>query len=207
MKKFVSTVLTILILITSVFSLNAFAQEQTRAEQWMQDFTNQEMEMRITTTLYGEETISELYFKDGKIASTFYIPFYENINAKTKVIINNGYIYIIFPDFPFVHFKTEITEDMLIFPEASELTYIKSYEEQNGSITYYIEEFTTEQNMICKYYFIGDNLIRIEAEGTDEYGEHSSSVIEILSDEVEDSIFRIPFFSINISPFIESFYH
>ncbi len=205
MKKITSVFLTVIILVMSVFCVNTFAQEQTCAEKWMQDFTDREMKMRVTTEVYGEETVSEMYFKDGKIASIFYIPFYKNINAKTKVIINNGYFYILFPDFPFFHLKEEITEDMLIISETDELTYVKNYEEQNGLITYYVEEFTNEQNMVCKFYFIGENLIRIEAGGTDEYGEYSSSIVEILSDKVDDSEFRIPFFSINISPFIDYF--
>lgn len=206
MKKLISVFLTAIILIMSVFCVGAFAQEQTKSEKWMQNFFEQEAKIRVTTEVYGEETVSDMYFKDGKIASVFYMPLSRNIDIKIKVIINNGYFYILFPDFPLFHLKDEITEDMLIIPEADELTYLKSYEKQDGTITYYVEEFTNEQNMICKYYFIGENLIRIEAGGTDEYGEHSSSIVEILSDKVDDSVFRVPFFSINIAPLFDDLY-
>ena len=51
MKKFISIILTATFLIISSFSVNAFAQEQTRTEKWIQNYTDYEFEAKITNKL------------------------------------------------------------------------------------------------------------------------------------------------------------
>lgn len=206
MKKFVSTVLTILILITSVFSLNAFAQEQTRAEQWMQNLENSELEMQFTSFNEGQKTVSKLYIKDGNIAAISTLPLLQNYDAEIKFIIKDGYVYMYLTSFPVFYLRFENEDNVFQSNEQTEMIQLKSYEIQEGSTTYYIEEFTeTDSESLVKYYFIDDHLKKIETYETDEYSQSPSSVTEILSEEVDDSVFRVPFFSINIAPLFDDF--
>lgn len=206
MKKILSVFLTAVILVMSVFCVNAFAQEQTRTEKWAQNVNNYDFETKITNKINGEKTVARMYIKDGKIAFTTNFPLSDTINTKIKIIIKDGYVYIFFSDFPFFHLKTEVTNEMFDTPQIGELIFVKSYEEQNGSVTYYVEEFEDENNNICRYYFSGDTLVKIEAESIDEYNNNISSIMEIVSYEVNDSVFRVPFFSINIAPFLNIIY-
>ncbi len=207
MKKFTSTVLTVIILIISVFSVNAFAQEQTRAEKWMQNFGNHELEIKATSYYAGQKTVSKLYIKGKNIAAISTLPLSKHYTAEIKAVIKDGYSYLYLTSFPFLHIKVKTDDNIFQSINPIELIYLKSYELQDGSTTYYVEEFTYKNSdALIKYYFVGDKLMRIESDGTDEYGDYSSSVIEILSDNVDDSKFRVPFFSINISPLIDYFY-
>lgn len=206
MRKILSVFLTAVVLVMSVFCVNAFAQEQTRMEKWTQNVDDYEFEAKITNKINDEKNVAKMYVKGKKIALISNLPLTDNMNTKIKFIIKDGYVYILFPDFPFFHFKIEGNEDMFQIPEIGELIYVKSYEKQNGSVTYYVEEFEDENNNICKYYFFGDALVKIEAESIDEYNNHMSSIMEIVSYEVNDSVFRVPFFSINIAPFLNIIY-
>ncbi len=206
MKKIFSIFLMSVILFVSVFCVNAFAQEQTRTEKWTQNVSDYEFKMRVTTETNNNKETSEMYYKEGKLAATIDIPYSDNINIKLKVIIKDSYVYMLFSDFPVFHFKFKADEDMFPSSEIGELEFVKSYEEQNGSVTYYVEEFSDENNTVCKYYFSGDYLVKIKTTGIDEYGDSLSSTLEFLTYEVNDSVFRIPFFSINISPIIDYFY-
>lgn len=199
MKKFTSVFLTTIILVMSVFSVNAFAQEQTRTEKWIQNFTDYEFEARITNSINGEKSDAKMYVKDRNFAIICDFPLSYNITTKIKTVIKDGYFYVYSPYFPFVSLKNESIDDMLIISEAGELIYIQSYEEQIGSDTYYVEEFTNEYNAITKSYFLGDDLVKTESKAIDEYGNYESSVMEIVSHEVKNSVFFVPLFSIDFS--------
>lgn len=207
MKKFISAVLTAIILIISVFSVNVFAQEQTQVEKWIQDFENYELEIKATSYYAGQKTVSKLYIKDKNIAAISTLPISKSYTAEIKAIIKDGYSCLYLTSFPFLHIKVKTNDNIFQSIDPFEFIYSKSYEIQDGSTTYYIEEFTDKNSdTLIKYYFVGDNLMRVEADGTDEYGDYSPSVIEILSDKVNDNEFRIPFFSINIFPLIDIFF-
>ncbi|MBQ2973030.1 MAG: hypothetical protein IJE19_01620 [Clostridia bacterium] len=200
MKKLTCITLAATIFIMSVFSVSAFAQEQTRTEKWIQNVDDYEIEAKITNSINGEKSDAKMYVKNGDFAIICDFPLSSYITTKIKVIIKDGYFYMFSPYFPFVSLKVELTDDMLIIPETEELIYIQSYEEQIDSITYYVEEFTNEYNAITKSYFLGDNLVKTESELTDEYGNYESSVIEIVSHKVKNSVFFVPLFSIEPSP-------
>lgn len=206
MKKITSAFLTAVILIMSVFCVNAFAQEQTRMEIWSQNANDYEFKMRVTEEAYGDKRSSVIYYKEGKLAATLDIPLSDNLNIKLKVVIKDSYVYLFFSDFPLFNLKFKANEDMFQYYEIAELAFVKSYEEQNGSVTYYIEEFSDENNTVSKCYFSGDYLVKIKTTGIDEYGDYLSNTIEFLSYDVNDSVFHTPFFSINITPFINILY-
>ncbi|MBR5562523.1 MAG: hypothetical protein IKW12_05155 [Clostridia bacterium] len=199
MKKFISIILTATFLIISSFSVNAFAQEQTRTEKWIQNYTDYEFEAKITNNINDEKSGAKMYVKDGNFAIICDFPLSYNITTKIKIVIKDGYFYVYSPYFPFISLKIESPDDMLILSEAEKLTYIQSYEEQIGSDTYYVEEFTNEFNAITKSYFLGNDLVKTESELTDEYGNYESSVMEIVSHKVRNSVFFVPLFSIELS--------
>lgn len=197
MKKLLSIFFAI-VFVFSAFSLNAFAAETTRIEEWSKEhFPPYELGAKVTI---NDETIQTFYVKDKMIAG--YAPVSENFNM--NFIVKNNCIYLYFKAFPFFHLKIEnIPEDYLNFdsidlPEASfegSGTVILNSEE------YYVEQFIAEDGAIIGYYFIGDELKYIETD-TIEDGYSTHIKVEILTTEVNDEIFELPFFSINLAPLI-----
>lgn len=198
MKKFLSVFFAI-VLIFSAFSLNAFAAETTRIEEWGKEhFPPYELGAKVTI---NDETIQTFYIKDKMIAGN--VPVSENINI--DIIMKEDCTYLYFKAFPYFHLKFEdVPEDYLNFdsidlPEASfdgSGTVILNSEE------YYVEQFIAEDGTIVRYFFDGNDLKYIEAEDyVDGYYNHT--IIEILTTEVDDEVFELPFFSINLAPLID----
>ena len=66
MKKKILSLILSATLIFSVFSLTAFAQEKTRAETWIENYTN-EIHFKTITNFDNEEIVFEMYIKNNKL--------------------------------------------------------------------------------------------------------------------------------------------
>ena len=200
MKKFASLFLTAIILIISVFSVNAFAQEN--------NFQFSEVEAVVSNSINnGEKITARIYYKDSKIAMVQDIPYTDFISLPTKIIIKDEEVYMYSPSFPFVHVKFAVEDVML--PEwedatqPEDMTLVKTEEITDGEIKYTIEEYITVDGINYKYIFENGKLIRIEISGYDENGDYCESSLDLISDKVDDSVFEIPWYSIELSFLID----
>lgn len=210
MKKIMSIVLTAVILIMSVLSVSAFAQEQTKAEKWIQNNKTQNPELEIvcnSSENEGVSSVAEFYMKEGKFACIQAFPITEHVNLNVKVLVIDGTVYMLLPSFPYIHLKIEnLQVDLPSFDEIfpyENMIYVKSGEITEGQITYYTEEYVYENGEKIIYYFNGEELIKTETYYDDGYDCSLYLCNEIISREVDDSVFEIPWYSINISPFID----
>lgn len=203
MKKHLISILFALVL-GVIFCVSASATDAdiTKAEKWVNEahsVTGMISDFTVITD-YASST-QRLYSKGEKAASDI------EINGKSVRLITDSKDLIIFsPDMPLFHVKFKgLGEAMIEVPEGMptefSLDFVKAYEHTEGDKTYYIEEFTDEEGILYKYYFVGDELIFMEAEITD--GEVSEKVrIVIISYEVDDEVFEVPWYSIDIYPIV-----
>ncbi len=203
MKKHLISILFAFVL-GVIFCVSASATEAdiTKAEKWVNEahsVTGMISDLTVITD-YASST-QRLYSKGEKAASDI------EINGKSVRLITDSKDLIIFsPDMPLFHVKFKgLGEAMIEIPEGMptefSLDFVKAYEHTEGDKTYYIEEFTDEEGILYKYYFVGDELIFMDAEITS--GEVSEKVrIVIISYEVDDEVFEIPWYSIDIYPIV-----
>lgn len=205
MKKFASVFLTVVILIISLFSVNAFASEQTRTEKWIEKNKIQSPEYEIIShvEIDNSKSVAHAYVKEDKISIIADMPLSETKSFKMKVIVSEGYIYMLLPAIPFFYLKYEATEDMLpsLYTDPLENAVLTdSSEKIHGETVVYIEEYIDNEGLTTKYYFVGDELFKTETSGVDENGASVYSSFEILSKEVDGSVFEIPWYSIDLTP-------
>lgn len=204
MKKHLISVFFALVLGVLFFCVSASAAEAetTKAEEWyneahavtgmVMDFTVDDGYTSVTQRLYskGEKAASEIDL-DGSII---------------RIIANGEDVIIFSPDVPIIHVKfSGLGEALVEIPEGVptefSLDFVKAYEQSEGDKTYYIEEFTDADGAVYKYYFSGDELILIDTEITVD-GETATTRMMIISYEVDDEIFEVPWYSINLYPLV-----
>ena len=202
-KKLISLFLSA-VLILSAFSVTAFSQETTKTEQW---FAKNSNEFQMLATLYDSDYVKtdsfDIYFKDNKISIKNVTLFGD---FKVDFIYNGDEAVFCPSGFPFIRFSVD--DLMSDFDGALEsvdiwenTVFVKSYEQKINSTVYYIEEFIYEDpeiddsEVVHKYCFSGDELKLIITESEDRIY-HT----EIVSTDVSDSVFKLPIFSINLTP-------
>lgn len=208
MKKIISVILSAVILVMSVFSVNAFAQEQTRTEKWYESLTHiTEYELILKTKVDNIEADAHCYCENGDIAIITDMPFSDEKDIRIKAIVKDGIFYLTFPSLPFIYLKYDLEETPIsdAFSETvsyEDLTLINAGETEAYGSTYFKEEYITDENITFKYYFEGENLQFYEAIGVDEEGNEFEYKYKLVSLEVADNMFEIPWYSINITPII-----
>ena len=216
MKKLISFALSVIIIVMSLFSTTAFAQEQTRYEKWCQNYSTNEFEANLYSKIGDESAEYHFYLKDNKAAFTTVIPITSNNTDEITCIYDGNSFNLFIHSMPLFYFKFDANDFSFeevyeMFNNAeTEYTFIKSYEYNQGNTTYFVEEYSynievedySEQGT-AKYYFIGDELIISESYFIDENGNSVYHRLEYLSYEVDDSVFKIPWYSINILPILE----
>lgn len=215
MRKTISILLSMVIFAMSVFSTTAFAQEQTRLSQWLQNNSFDEIEANIYTEEEYGETKSHIYLKGDKFSVTFELPLFEE-KEEMNLVYDGNNTYLIFTALPFLHLKIDeidisITDYLNEMSSNFDSTFVKGYEKSEGSKTYYVEEYSASfdsedylENGILKCYFEGNELVKSEYIFTDENGESVYSRMEYVSFDVDDSVFEIPWYSINILPLFKA---
>lgn len=218
MKKITSLILSTVIVILSIFSTTAFAQEQTKLDNWSQKHSFAEFEINYYSESSDGIIDSHAYLKNDKFSMTLNLPITEGDSSEVNCICDGDYCYLIFTSFPFFYIKSEEVEfsieDIINMIEIAETTFIKSYEVTESQTTYYVEEYSYyieseghSENGTSKFYFIGDELIKSEYTYIDENGYSVYTRIEYISFEVDDSVFEVPWYSIDILPILKFFFN
>lgn len=203
MKKHLISILFVLILgVIFCVSASATDAEPTKAEKWYNEaHAVTGMVTDITFDIADTSITERVYSKGDKAAAEM------NLDGQTlRVIVNSSDLIIYSPETPIFHVKFKgMTEGLVEVPEGIpaefSLDFVKSYEHTEGEKTYYIEEFNDADGNVYKYYFLGDELILVDAAITAE-GETVTTRMMIISYEVDDEIFEIPWYSINIYPIV-----
>lgn len=205
MKKKLLSLLLAATLVFSMFSFTAFAEETTRTEQWFEKGAN-EFCSRVTVcdVNYVITDSYDVYFKFNKMSVKNLTLFG---NLKVNLVFDGEKTFFYPSGFPFIRFQIEGVfdadrgETFLTNDISDDLSFVKSYEQKINSTVYYVEEFvymnpeTDNSAEICKYCFLGDELKLVIAES-----EYNIIHTEIISNDVDDNVFKLPLFSINLTP-------
>ncbi len=204
MKKHLVSILFALILgVIFCISASATEAETTKAEKWYNEaHAVTGMVMDFTVDIADTSITERVYSKGDKAAAEM------DLGDRTlRVIVNSSDLILYSPEMPLFHVRYKgMTEGLVeVVPEGIpaefSLDYVKAYEHTEGEKTYYIEEFTDADGVIYKYYFLGDDLILVDTEMI-VGDETTTSRMMIISYEVDDEIFEVPWYSINLYPIV-----
>ncbi len=201
-KHLISMFFALIIGVIFCVSASATEAEPTKAEKWYNEA--HAVTGMVTDITIGDEYSSvtqRLYSKGDKAASEIDLD-----GTRIRVIVDSKNLIIFNPDMPIFHVKFKgLGEIMVEIPEGVptefSLEFVKAYEHTEGEKTYYIEEFTDADGTVYKYYFLGDELILVDATIKAE-SETVTTRMMIISYEVDDEIFEIPWYSINLYPIV-----
>lgn len=214
MKKTLSIIMSV-ILIVSVFSLNAFAA--TTKTEALLDKLNASKEVAVTLTagdiaLFGSasDATDTIYIKDDKVAYEYKAGF---INA--RLVLENDEIIGFMPAFPYVHVKLDSAaigsiDVWGLIEEATNLTlgvlnYVGSKEETVEGKTYYVEEFNDRAQVTSQFFYDGDDLKILKVYDA-QTGSVQYTYFEDIAFEVDDSIFKLPLISFDLTPVLKTLF-
>ncbi len=202
MKKTLFSLVFALALSVMLF-VTASASETTKAEEWYNENIDSGIVFDTTVVSNGKKITGTTYFKDRNMA----MEGRTNI-GNVRMVLTDKDVILLFPDKPYFHIKArgllKSVEVILLNTTEYYPGFVKSYEETEGETVYYVEEFANNigEESVYKFYFTGDELDRIEVAGQFSNGETSEMTMDINSYGVDDSVFKVPWYSINIIFFV-----
>ncbi len=215
MKKTLSIIIATLILVMSVFSVNAFAAE-TRTDKLLAKLKDtKEVAVSLKAgdlPLFGTatEATDTFYIKGDKAAYEYKAGF---INI--RVVFDGEKIIAFMPSLPFIHVKLETKalgsiDIGALIEEATNLTtgvlaYVGTYEEDLGGTKYTVEEYNDRAQVTSKFYYQNDQLKILNVEDK-ESGSVQNTYFESIGFEVEDSIFELPLVSFDVTPILQGLF-
>lgn len=213
MKRFLSVALATIIMLVSLFSLNAFAVSTPKADALL-DKIETATELSVTlrsgqTMLFGfmPATIQNtIAVKGDTIAYEYSASF-----LKIKVIISEKGIYAFSPSLPYFYVKLDEnplkdTDVWDLVKKGANLTqsfiqYINSYEETVDGKKYYVEEYNDREFVTTKFYFEGETLKFLKVTNSQTHSVQYTYFDDI-SFDVDDSYFKIPLGAFDLSPIL-----
>ncbi len=216
MKKALSIIISTIILVMSFFSVNAFAADTTKTEALL-DKLNNSKEVAVSLKagdipLFGSNSNASdtIYIKDDMAAYEYNAGF---INV--RVVLDGDEIIAFLPTFPFIHVKLESSalgsvDIWGLIEEATKITkgvlaYVDTYEEEVDSIKYTVEEFNDRAQVTSKFYYKDDTLkiLKVEDKQTNSV---QNTYFENISFDVDDSIFKLPAISFDLTPILKGLF-
>lgn len=215
MKKTLSIIIATIILVMSVFSVNAFAAETKTDALLNQLKDSKEVAVSLEAgdiPLFGNNSdASDTFYVKGDKAAYEYKAGFINI----RVVLNGDEIVAFIPAFPYIHVKLE-TKALgslnigALIEEATKVTtgvlnYVDTYEEDLGGVKYTVEEYNDRAQVTSKFYYKGDDLkiLRVDDKKTFSVQNTYFNSIEF---EVDDSIFELPFISFDVTPLLQGLF-
>lgn len=216
MKKTLSVLFATIILVMSVFSVNAFATSpKTDA---LLDKLETATEVSVTmrageTKLFGlmPATITNtIAIKGNDVCYE-----YNTGSIKIRVVACDKGIYAFLPSLPFFYVKMNINpikgaNVWAMVLSAADLTqtltrYIKSYEETVDGTNYYVEEYDDREFVTSKFYYVGDDLKMLVVTDSST-GSVQYTYFDDVSFDVDDSTFDVPVIAFDLTPLLASFF-
>ncbi len=217
MKKTLSIILTAVILITSVFSLSAFAADAPKTDTLL-DKLETEKEVSVTFTsgqstifsFLGQNPVNKIAVKDNEIA-------YEVNNGiiTVRVVANDDGVYAYLPSLPFFYVKLDskilaVTDVWELIGKAANLTqgfiqFVDSYNETVDGTEYFVEEYNDREVVTSKFYYEGDNLKILKVENSTTKSVQYTYFDEIAF-EADDGLFDVPVLAIDVTPILQGLF-
>lgn len=216
MKKSLSIILASIILVMSVFSVNAFAADTTKTQALL-DKLNDSKEVAVSLKagdipLFGSNSDASdtIYIKDDMAAYDYSAGF-----LNVRVVLDDDEIIAFLPAFPYIHVKLENTalgtvDIWGLIEEVTKLTmgvlaYVDTYEEKVDGVTYTVEEFNDRAQVTSKFYYEDDELklLKVEDKQTNSV---QNTYFENIEFEVDDSIFELPLISFDVTPLLQGLF-
>lgn len=213
MKRFLSAALAAIIMLVSLFSVNAFAADTPKADALL-DTLETATELSVTlrsgqTMLFGfmPATIKNTIAVKGDTLAYEYSASF----LKVKIIVSDDGIYAYSPTLPFFYVKLE--ENPLkgadlwtLVKEGANLTqsfiqYIDSYEETVDGVKYYVEEYNDREFVTTKFYFEGETLKMLKVTNS-QTNSVQYTYFDDISFDVDDSFFEVPSGAFDLSPIL-----
>ncbi len=216
MKKLCSVILTFVILVVTVFSVNASAAEITKTEALFEKInTSKEVSVTLRTgkgkefgSDYGVTSI--VYLKGDELAFDL-----NNGFVNMRAVATEDKIVGFITSFPFFYLEIAspfTTDDGMwgVIEDLSDITmgflyHVDDYNETVDGTEYYVEEFNDREYVTSKFYYIDDELKMLRVEDVQKKTVQYTYFDEI-SFEVDDSVFDTPVFAINVTPIMKIFF-
>ncbi|MBQ8014954.1 MAG: hypothetical protein IJ264_02070 [Clostridia bacterium] len=216
MKRKISAVLAAIILVMSVFPVNAFAASPKTDALLDKLETATEVSVTIRsgeTKLFGilpAAITNTVAVKGNSICYEYNAGF---IGA--RVVTDKDGIYGYMPNLPYFYVKMDSNplkgaDVWALVLDAANITqgfiqYIKSYEETVDGTTYYVEEYNDREFVTSKFYYIGDELKMLEVTDSSTKSVQYTYFEEITFD-VDDSVFAVPKTAFDLSPLLKGLF-
>ncbi len=217
MKKSLSIILTAVILITSVFSLSAFAATSPKTDTLLDKVeTADELSVTFTSgqstifSFLGRNPVNKVSVKDNEIS-------YEVNNGiiTVRLVANGDGIYAYLPILPFFYVKLDskilaVADLKELISKASNLTqgfiqFIDSYNETFEGKEYYVEEYNDREVVTSKFYYDGDNLKILKVENAVTKSVQYTYFDEIAF-EADDGLFDVPVLAFDVTPLLQGLF-
>ena len=212
MKKIISIILAV-ILISSAFSLTAFAAETPKTDALLNKLeTEDELCINFTSgqstifSFLGKNPANQIAVKNNEISYEI-----DNGFIVIRVVANKAGIYAYIPSFPFMYVKLDskilaIADINDLLEKTSNLTqgfiqFVDSYNETFEGTEYYVEEYNDREFVTSKFYFDGDELVMLKVTDASTLSVQYTYFDEITF-EVEDDFFNVPKGAFDLSPIL-----
>lgn len=216
MKKIISVSIAAILLVMSVFSVNAFAADTTKTEALL-DKLNTSKEVAVSLKagdipLFGSNSNASdtVYIKGDKAAYEYNAGF-----LSVRVVLDGDEIIAYLPILPFIHVKLESSalgsvDIWGLIEDATKITmgvlaYVDTYEEELGGVKYTVEEFNDRAQVTSKFYYQGDDLklLNVVDKQTNSV---QNTYFESISFDVDDSVFELPAISFDLTPVLQGLF-
>ena len=216
MKKIISVSIAAILLVMSVFSVNAFAADTTKTEALL-DKLNTSKEVAVSLKagdipLFSSNSNASdtIYIKDDMAAYEYNAGF-----LNVRVVLDDDEIIAFLPFFPYIHVKLESSalgsvDIWGLIEDATKVTmgvlaYVDTYEEEVGGVKYTVEEFNDRAQVTSKFYYQGDDLkiLKVEDKQTNSV---QNTYFESISFDVDNSIFELPAISFDLTPVLQGLF-
>lgn len=217
MKKALSIILTAIILVTSVFSLSAFAADTPKTDTLLGKLeTEDEVCVNFTSgqstifSLFGKNPTNKIAIKDNEISYEI-----DNGFVTVRVVATKLGVFAYIPSMPYFYVKLD--NYILAFADVKELItkatnltqgfiqYVDSYNETVDNKEYYVEEYNDREFVTSKFYYNGDNLeiLKVENAVTKSVQYTYFDGIEF---EADDDLFYVPILAIDVTPLLQGLF-
>ncbi len=219
MKKVLSIILAMLVVLSSFCGLNAYAVEEVKPKtDAILDRLESEEELLVTlkagsTNLFGflpAEITNTVAVNADSIVYQYSVGF-----ISVRVIASKDGIYAYLPEIPYFYVKLEglpaIGDEIWSWvKDGADITqlfieYQGNYTEEVNGKEYYVEEYNDREFVTSKFYYEGDTLVFLNVTDSST-GSVQNTYFDVISFDVEDSFFAVPEDAFDVTPLLKGLF-